>query len=226
MTREIEDPEIRRAVIKDGIILGVGTLSIVSLFFLGRFIHAQLHGACNCLNGLLLEYGPSTLAILLAVGILLSVLRRRTSTRLRVQKELHVANRRMKGDLEAAAEIQRSLLPHSPPESPRIKFRWALKPCDELAGDTLNVFPLADHQTGLVYAGRERSRCVGRATLGDAPPCIIPETQRAFGGARGDRRKRGSPCAARRSCPTIEPAIPDAARKGPVLHSALWLVEY
>jgi len=149
VTREIEDPEIRRAVIKDAIILGVGTLSIVSLFFLGRFIHAQLHGACDCLHGLLLEYGPSTLAILLAVGLLLSVLRRRTSTRLRVQKELHEANRRMKGDLEAAAEIQRSLLPHSPPESPRIKFRWAFKPCDELAGDTLNVFPLPDHQLGL-----------------------------------------------------------------------------
>ena len=146
MKREIEDPGIRRAVIKDAIILGVGTLSIVSLLFLGRFIHAQLHDACNCLHGLLLEYGPSTLVTFLAVGTLMSVLGSRTSTRLRVQKELHEANKRMKGDLEAAAEIQRSLLPHSPPDSPRIKFRWSFEPSDELAGDTLNVFSLTDHQ--------------------------------------------------------------------------------
>ena len=146
MKKKIEDPEIRRTVIKEAIILGAGTLSIVSLVFLGRFIHAQLHGACNCLHGLLLEYGPSTVATFLAVGILMSVLGRRTSTRLRVQNELYKANRRMKGDLEAAAEIQRSLLPHSPPDSQRIKFHWSFEPSDELAGDTLNVFSLADHQ--------------------------------------------------------------------------------
>ena len=76
----------------------------------------------------------------------MSVLGRRTSTRLRIQKELYEANGRMKGDLEAAAEIQRSLLPQSPPDSPRIKFHWSFKPSDELAGDTLNVFSLTDHQ--------------------------------------------------------------------------------
>ena len=146
MKKRIEDPEIRRTVIKEAIILGVGTLSIVSLVFLGRSIHAQLHGACNCLHGLLLEYGPSTVATFLAVGILMSVLGRRTRTRLRVQKELHEANGRMKGDLEAAAKIQRSLLPQSPPDSSRIKFHWSFKPSAELAGDTLNVFPLGDHQ--------------------------------------------------------------------------------
>ncbi len=146
MKREIEHPEIRRTVIKEAIILGAGTLSIVSLLFLGRFIHAQIHGACNCLHGLLLEYGPSTLVTVLAVGILMSVLGRRTSTRLRIQKELYEANGRMKGDLEAAAEIQRSLLPQSPPDSPRIKFHWSFKPSDELAGDTLNVFSLTEHQ--------------------------------------------------------------------------------
>ena len=146
VARRIEDPEIRRTVIKEAIILGIGTLSIVGLLFLSRFVHSQLHGACDCLDGLLLEYGPSTLATFLAVGMLMSVLGRRTSARLRVQKELREANGRMKGDLEAAAEIQRSLLPHSPPDSPRIKFQWSFEPSDELAGDTLNVFSLTDHQ--------------------------------------------------------------------------------
>ena len=186
MKREIENPEIRRVVIKEAIILGAGTLSIVSLVFLGRLIHAQLHGACNCLHGLLLEYGPSTLATFLAVGILVSVLGRRTSTRLQVQKELHQANSRMKRDLEAAAEIQRSLLPHSPPESPRIKFHWAFKPCDELAGDTLNVFQLADHQLGLYMldvSGHGVSAALLSVTLHrvlsprpDGPSVVLAET--------------------------------------------------
>ncbi len=146
MKRETADPEIRSVVIREAIILGAGALSIVSLLFLGRFIHAQLHGACNCLHGLLLEYGPPTLATSLGVGILMSVLGRRMSTRLRIQKELDESNRRMKGDLEAAARIQRSLLPHSPPVSPRVKFHWSFRPSDELAGDTLNVFSLAHDQ--------------------------------------------------------------------------------
>ncbi|MDA1316079.1 MAG: SpoIIE family protein phosphatase [Acidobacteria bacterium] len=59
-----------------------------------------------------------------------------------VNKQLESANERMARDLEAAAEIQRSLLPSSAPDIPGVTFSWAFRPCDELAGDILNVGPL------------------------------------------------------------------------------------
>jgi PAS domain S-box-containing protein len=57
-------------------------------------------------------------------------------------KKLESANEKMACDLEAAAEIQRSLLPSSAPEVPGVTFSWAFRPCDELAGDILNICPL------------------------------------------------------------------------------------
>ena len=67
----------------------------------------------------------------------------------RKEQELHRANERMKSDLEAAARIQESLLPKVPPDVAGVSFAWAFKPCDELAGDILNVFLLDDKQVGL-----------------------------------------------------------------------------
>ena len=58
-------------------------------------------------------------------------------------------NRRMKGDLEAAARIQQALLPVELPELQGIGFAWAFEPCDELAGDTLNVIRLDEEHVGL-----------------------------------------------------------------------------
>jgi sigma-B regulation protein RsbU (phosphoserine phosphatase) len=57
-------------------------------------------------------------------------------------RQLEIANRRMKRDLDAAARIQQSLLPDKAPQSRNIRFSWVFQPCDELAGDTLNVVPL------------------------------------------------------------------------------------
>ncbi|QQS40427.1 MAG: SpoIIE family protein phosphatase [Acidobacteriota bacterium] len=65
-------------------------------------------------------------------------------------EQLKNANRSMKRDLEAAAAIQRSLLPDSAPMSERIKFSWLYQPCDELGGDTLNVFRI-DRDRFAVY---------------------------------------------------------------------------
>lgn len=62
---------------------------------------------------------------------------------------LHEANQRMKRDLEAAARVQQSLLPTSLPEVPGAKFAWGFRPCDELAGDFLNVFPLDPKHVGM-----------------------------------------------------------------------------
>jgi len=59
------------------------------------------------------------------------------------------AHQRMKGDLEAAAKIQQTLLPKDDVEIPGATCAWRYVPCDELAGDTLNVIPLGDGKTGL-----------------------------------------------------------------------------
>jgi sigma-B regulation protein RsbU (phosphoserine phosphatase) len=57
-------------------------------------------------------------------------------------EQLQSANRRMSDDLEAAARVQQSLLPAELPEIPGINLAWSFQPCDELAGDFLNVFAL------------------------------------------------------------------------------------
>jgi sigma-B regulation protein RsbU (phosphoserine phosphatase) len=56
------------------------------------------------------------------------------------KSKLEYANQRMKGDLEAAARIQRSLLPSTTLDNKAIDFAWIYEPCDELAGDIFNLF--------------------------------------------------------------------------------------
>jgi sigma-B regulation protein RsbU (phosphoserine phosphatase) len=56
--------------------------------------------------------------------------------------ELSAANQKMKRDLEAAAKVQQSLLPRTVPDVTDARFAWHYRPCDELAGDILNVFQL------------------------------------------------------------------------------------
>src|SRR5881628_344829 len=56
-------------------------------------------------------------------------------TNLRLEK----VNNRMSRDLEAAARIQETFLPRGVPRVPGADFAWAYRPCDELAGDGLNV---------------------------------------------------------------------------------------
>ncbi len=58
-------------------------------------------------------------------------------------------NVRMKHDLEAAARIQVSLLPDSPPPLENYEIDWRFNPCDELAGDIFNVFNLDEDTMGL-----------------------------------------------------------------------------
>ncbi|HUV14823.1 MAG TPA: SpoIIE family protein phosphatase [Acidobacteriota bacterium] len=67
-----------------------------------------------------------------------------------VNRQLEIANQRMKRDLEAAARIQHSLLPDKAPRLGNVRFSWVFQPCDELAGDTLNVVPL-DEKRFAVY---------------------------------------------------------------------------
>jgi sigma-B regulation protein RsbU (phosphoserine phosphatase) len=76
----------------------------------------------------------------------------RVHTQLALKKgrdALAQAHRRMKRDLEAAAAIQQTLLPAEKPEVPGARCVWRYVPCDELAGDTLNVIRLDEKTTGL-----------------------------------------------------------------------------
>lgn len=69
---------------------------------------------------------------------------------IRAQSErLRDANHRMQRDLEAAARIQKALLPAAMPTAPGVRFGWVFRPCDELAGDCLNVFRLDERHFGL-----------------------------------------------------------------------------
>jgi phosphoserine phosphatase RsbU/P len=63
--------------------------------------------------------------------------------------DLAAAHDRHTRDLEAAARVQRALLPALPPALPGARFAWAFEPCGQLAGDYLNVFRLADRHVGL-----------------------------------------------------------------------------
>jgi len=62
--------------------------------------------------------------------------------------ELDKAFRQMKGDMQSAAKVQRALLPNSMPDIPGVQFTWAVRPCTDLAGDSLNVFQLDDDHVG------------------------------------------------------------------------------
>jgi sigma-B regulation protein RsbU (phosphoserine phosphatase) len=63
--------------------------------------------------------------------------------------ELLTANRHMKQNLDAAARVQRALLPAALPEWNGVAFAWTFKPCEELAGDIFGVVPLDDRHVGL-----------------------------------------------------------------------------
>jgi len=62
----------------------------------------------------------------------------------RQNQDLSHANERMKRDLDAAARVQQTLLPDSLPEVQGLSFAWSYRPCDELAGDALNIFRIND----------------------------------------------------------------------------------
>jgi sigma-B regulation protein RsbU (phosphoserine phosphatase) len=66
-------------------------------------------------------------------------------TNLRLER----ANDRMSHDLKAAATIQRTFLPSAAVKVAGAEFAWGYRPCDELAGDALNIIPLGGGRVGL-----------------------------------------------------------------------------
>jgi len=59
------------------------------------------------------------------------------------KRELEAKQAQIEKDLEAAAQIQKSLLPHHAPDIPRIRPAWAFEPCDRVGGDIFQI-----HRTG------------------------------------------------------------------------------
>ena len=64
-------------------------------------------------------------------------------------QQLAAANARMSRDLRAAAHIQELFLPQKNPQVLGVDFVWAYRPCDELAGDGLNVVGLGGGKMAL-----------------------------------------------------------------------------
>jgi len=62
---------------------------------------------------------------------------------------LEAANRHIRRGLEAAARIQRSLLPATLPDTAGFKFAYGFRPSEALAGDGLNVVRLDEDRVGL-----------------------------------------------------------------------------
>ena len=56
--------------------------------------------------------------------------------------------REAESNLQAAAVIQRSLLPISVPEVPSFDFAWLFRPCKQIGGDLLSLFPLDETHLG------------------------------------------------------------------------------
>jgi sigma-B regulation protein RsbU (phosphoserine phosphatase) len=59
------------------------------------------------------------------------------------------AHDRISRDLKAAAKIQETFLPRELPRVPGAAFAWSYRPCDELAGDGLNIIPLGGGRIAL-----------------------------------------------------------------------------
>ena len=76
-------------------------------------------------------------------------LSRQNQTLERLNDQLESHNDRMTRDLDAAARIQHSLLPASDFVVEGLDVAWKYIPCDELAGDFLNYFPLSEEEVAL-----------------------------------------------------------------------------
>jgi len=63
--------------------------------------------------------------------------------------ELRSVNERVRRDLEAAAQVQRSFLPARLPEVPGARLAAVFRPCTELAGDMFNALSLDGDAIGL-----------------------------------------------------------------------------
>jgi sigma-B regulation protein RsbU (phosphoserine phosphatase) len=91
-------------------------------------------------------FAPDELKVRLRAGERIVELEHRLERR---NAELESANRRMRRDIDAAARVQKSLLPAAAPEIPGAQFAWAFQPCEEMSGDSLGVVRLDQSHVAL-----------------------------------------------------------------------------
>ncbi len=65
------------------------------------------------------------------------------------QRAIELFNARIVKDLESAALLQRALLPKPLAGIDNITFDWVFNPCNEIGGDTFNVFKLDNDHIGI-----------------------------------------------------------------------------
>ena len=64
-------------------------------------------------------------------------------------RDLEAANERMRRDLEAAAGVQQSFLPQTTPDISGVHFAWRYRPCEELGGDSFDVWAFDERHVGM-----------------------------------------------------------------------------
>ena len=137
----------------------------------------------------------------------------------RQNQDLARANQRMKRDLDAAARVQRTLLPEGFPHVEGLDFAWTYRPCDELAGDALNIVRINDDLIAL-YLLDVSGHGVPAALLSvTVTRNLHPRGGRAF--AR-DRPRREPGCRrARAGGRQAERTVPDGIERRPLLYDDL-----
>ena len=61
------------------------------------------------------------------------------------------AHAKLQCELDAAANVQRALLPQHLPDSDGIDFAWSFEPSIQLGGDAFNVYKLAENRFGISF---------------------------------------------------------------------------
>lgn len=114
-----------------------------------EWVHQRLDGSPVpvevTLNGVEIAGRPAWLVVwhdLTAIKRAEAELRRRAD-------ELQAANDRLRRDLRAAARVQQAFLPAALPDTAPVRVAWAFRPCEELGGDLLSLFPVGDGHLGL-----------------------------------------------------------------------------
>lgn len=104
--------------------------------------------ACRTASGERRATEISASTVELSNGAYLIALLRDVTERNQSEDALRAANQRMRADLEAAADMQRALLPHGPPAVDGLRAAWHVEPCERLGGDTLNLFAFDRERLG------------------------------------------------------------------------------
>jgi phosphoserine phosphatase RsbU/P len=91
---------------------------------------------------------PIDVEVLLARVATHVILKRTAESLEESNRRLEEVNAQLRRDLEAAAKIQRSLLPARAPTFGNYQFAWRYEPCEQLGGDHLNIMTLSEEQIG------------------------------------------------------------------------------